>query len=60
MDIPAFRRLLTTAGRRAAFIRLGADIAPDIALSYGVFIRFPRNVTVGAGTRLSGRVRFEA
>jgi len=59
MDIPAFRRLLRTAGRRAAFIRPGADIAPDVALSYGVFIRFPRNVTIGAGTRLSGRVRRE-
>lgn len=60
MDAPIARRLLGQAGRRAAFVKLGADIAPDVALSYGVFIRFPRNVSIGAGSRLSGRVRIEA
>lgn len=60
MDASAFRRVLGAAGRRAAFVRLGADLAPDVALSYGVFIRFPHNVSIGAGTRLSGRVRIEA
>lgn len=57
---PGFPATAQDGGRRAAFSRLGADIAPDVALSYGVFIRFPRNVTIGAGTRLSGRVRIEA
>jgi maltose O-acetyltransferase len=57
---PGFPSTAQDGGRRAAFIRLGADIAPDVALSYGVFIRFPRNVTIGAGTRRSGRVRIEA
>jgi len=60
MDAPIARRLLGQAGRRAAFVRLGADIAPDVALSYGVAIRCPRNVSIGAGTRLSGWVRIEA
>jgi maltose O-acetyltransferase len=60
MDAPFARRLLGPAGRRAAFVRLGADIAPDVAISYGVSIRYPRNVSIGAGTRLSGWVRIEA
>lgn len=60
MNVAAFRRVLGKAGRRAAFVRLGADIARDVEISYGVFIRFPRNVSIGAGTRLSGRVRIEA
>jgi maltose O-acetyltransferase len=60
MDIPAIRRLLGARGRRAAFVSLGARFAPGVLLSYGVFIRSPGNVTIGAGTRLSGRVRIEA
>ena len=60
MHTSLVRRLLGVRGRRAAFARLGADIAPDVRLSYGVFIRFPANVTIGAGTRVSGRVRIEA
>jgi len=60
MDAPIGRRLLGQAGRRAAYVRLGADIAPDVALSYGVFIRLPPNVSIGAGTRIAGRVRIEA
>ncbi len=60
MDIAAFRRLLGAEGRRAAFVRLGADIAPDVAIGYGVFIRHPRNVSIGAGTRINGRVRIDA
>ena len=60
MDIAVLRRLLGAAGRRAAFIRLGADIAGDVAISHGVYIRYPGNVTIGAGTRLGGRVRLEA
>ena len=60
MDVAVLRRPLGAAGRRAAFVRLGADIAADVAISHGVFIRFPRNVSIGAGTRLSGRVRIEA
>ncbi len=60
MDVALLRRPLGAAGRRAAFVRLGAEIAADVALSHGVFIRFPRNVSIGAGTRLSGRVRIEA
>ncbi|MEJ7786535.1 MAG: hypothetical protein WKF96_17165 [Solirubrobacteraceae bacterium] len=60
MDVAILRRLLGANGRRAAFVRLGADIAPDVAISHGVYIRFPRNVSIGAGTRLSGRVRIDA
>ena len=60
MNLASARRLLGADGRRAAFVRLGAAIAPDVELSYGVFIRCPRNVSIGAGTRLSGRVRIEA
>lgn len=60
MDAPVARRLLGGAGRRAAFVRLGADIAPDVAMSYGVSIRNPPNVSIGAGTRMSGWVRIEA
>lgn len=60
MDVAAFRRILGSTGRRAAFVLLGADIAPDVALSHGVYMRYPRNVSIGAGTRLSGNVRIEA
>lgn len=60
MDLAILRRLLGAAGRRAAFIDLGADIAPDVAISYGVSIRFPENVSICAGTRLNGHVRIEA
>lgn len=60
MNVGVFRRLLGPAGRRAAFVRLGADLAPDVALSYGVFMRCPHIVSIGAGTRLSRHVRIEA
>lgn len=60
MNIAVFRRLLGAAGRRAAFVRLGADIAPDVVISHSVFIRTPRNVSIGAGTLVNGRVRIES
>lgn len=60
LDVAVFRRLLGGPGRRAASVRLGADIASDVAISPGVFIRFPPNVSIGAGTRFSRRVRNEA
>lgn len=55
-----FRRLLGAAGRRAAFVRLGADIAPEVFIGHGVYIRFPQNVSIGSGTRVSGRCRIES
>jgi len=60
MEVAVLRRLLGYAGRRAAFVRLGAQIAPDVAISYGVYMRSPHNVSIGAGTRLNGRVRIES
>lgn len=60
MRVQILRRLIGDAGRRAALTRLGADITSDVAISSGVFVRCPHNVSIGAGTRLGGRVRIES
>jgi acetyltransferase-like isoleucine patch superfamily enzyme len=55
-----FRRLLGGRGRRLAWCALGARIADTASIGPGVTMRQPYNVTVGAGTKLGGRVRLEA
>jgi acetyltransferase-like isoleucine patch superfamily enzyme len=54
------RRLLGPHGRRAAWCVLGADIADSVWMGPGVQLRLPRNVTIGAGTKLGGRVMIES
>jgi acetyltransferase-like isoleucine patch superfamily enzyme len=60
MRLYAFRRILGPAGRRAAWCALGARIDPTAILDPGVTMRIPRNVSVGAGTRLGGRIQLES
>jgi acetyltransferase-like isoleucine patch superfamily enzyme len=55
-----FRRLLGARGCRAAWCALGARIADSAFVGPGVMLRLPHNVTVGAGSKLSGYVRIES
>ena len=55
-----FRRLLGARGRREGWRALGARIADSAFIGAGVTLRLPQNVTIGAGTKVSGRVRIEA
>jgi acetyltransferase-like isoleucine patch superfamily enzyme len=52
----AFRRLLDPDSRRTAWRLLGAQIADTAVIGPRVWMRNPRNVSVGAGSRLGGRV----
>jgi acetyltransferase-like isoleucine patch superfamily enzyme len=55
-----YRRLLGADGRRRAWQLLGATIDETALVSPRVVIRNPRNLTVGAGTRLGGNMAIEA
>jgi maltose O-acetyltransferase len=55
-----FRRLLGPLGRRAAWRALGANIDESVMLGAGVWMRLPANVTIGAGSKLGGRVVIES
>jgi acetyltransferase-like isoleucine patch superfamily enzyme len=55
-----FRRLLGVRGRREAWRAMGAQIADTATLGADVVLRLPHNVSVGAGTKIAGRVRIEA
>ena len=55
-----FRRLIGPRGRREAWRALGARIADTVLISAGVTLRLPQNVTIGAGTKVGGRVRIES
>lgn len=52
----AFRRALGREGRRTAWVALGARIDPSASIGPRVIMRFPDNVSVGAGSKLGGRV----
>jgi acetyltransferase-like isoleucine patch superfamily enzyme len=56
----AFRRLLGARGRRVAWNALGARIADSVFIGPGVAMRLPQNVTIGAGSKVSGQVRIES
>jgi acetyltransferase-like isoleucine patch superfamily enzyme len=56
MNRHLFRRVLTPVGRRAAWCRLGAQIDPSAHVGPRVAMRIPRNVRIGAGSRIGGRV----
>src|SRR5262249_47663265 len=60
MGYYTYRRLLGPEARRRAWQLLGANIDDTARLSPWVVIRSPRNVTIGAGTRLGGNVAIEA
>lgn len=56
-----FRRLLGGPARVAAWRALGAQIDDGAMLGAGVWLgRHPRNVTIGAGCKLGGRVTIES
>jgi maltose O-acetyltransferase len=60
MTWPKFRRILGNEGRRSAWNALGAQIADPVRISAGVWIRIPSNVSVGAGSKLGGRMMIES
>ena len=60
MSATAFRRLLGPDGRRTAWGVLGARIDPTAYVAAGVWIRNPRQLQVGPGTRLGGRCMIES
>jgi acetyltransferase-like isoleucine patch superfamily enzyme len=55
-----FRQVLGNDGRRSAWNALGAQIADTVRMTAGVWMRNPRQVRVGAGTKLGGRVRIDS
>lgn len=55
-----FRRLLGRRGRLAAWRALGARIEEDVKIGARVWIRWPGNVSIGAGTKLGGKVWLDA
>src|SRR2546422_2820292 len=59
MTLYAFRRLIGPDGRRAAWRALGASIADTALIGPGVRMRNPSRVSVGAGTKLGGRMSIE-
>jgi len=60
MNLYAFRKLLGPRGRRAGFVALGAKISTNVVLGARVTMRLAANVSIGAGTVLSGRVRIDS
>jgi maltose O-acetyltransferase len=60
MSWQGFRRLLGPAGRRAAWRALGARIGENTRVGPGVWMRIPRNVSIGEGSKLGGRVTIES
>ncbi|MEA2314024.1 MAG: maltose O-acetyltransferase [Solirubrobacteraceae bacterium] len=60
MTVRWIRRLLGPSGRRTAWRALGAQIDDSAAVSSGVWMRIPANVSLGAGSRLGGRVTIES
>src|SRR5438128_828963 len=59
MTLYAFRRLIGPDGRRAAWRALGASIDDTALIGPGVRMRNPNRVSVGAGTKLGGRMSIE-
>jgi len=55
-----FARVLGPDGRRTAWRMLGAQIADTAWIGPRVTMQVPREVSVGAGSKLGGRVRVEA
>jgi acetyltransferase-like isoleucine patch superfamily enzyme len=50
------RKALGADGRRRAWVALGARIDASASIGPRVNMRFPENVSVGAGSKLGGRV----
>jgi len=59
MSLYAFRRLIGPDGRRTAWRALGARIDETALIGPGVRMRNPDRVSVGAGTKLGGRMSIE-
>jgi acetyltransferase-like isoleucine patch superfamily enzyme len=60
MGRPTFRRVLGNDGRRSAWNSVGAQIADTVRIGEGVWMQVPSHVSVGAGTKLGGRIRIES
>ena len=59
MSLYVFRRLIGPDGRRTAWRALGARIDETALIGPGVRMRNPDRVSVGAGTKLGGRMSIE-
>jgi maltose O-acetyltransferase len=59
MGLHVFRSLIGPDGRRAAWRALGASIDDTALIGPGVRMRNPSRVSVGAGTKLGGRMSIE-
>ena len=55
-----FRRFIGPPGRRAAWRALGATFDETVRVGPGVWMRNPRNVSIGSGSKLGGRVTIES
>ena len=55
-----FAKSLGPDGRRKAWQMLGADIADNVWLSPRVWMQIPSRVSIGAGSKLGGRVAIES
>jgi acetyltransferase-like isoleucine patch superfamily enzyme len=51
-----FAKVLGNAGRVAAWRKLGAEVADHVDLGPGVRMRGAERISIGAGSRLSGRI----
>ncbi len=60
MSWHTFRQVLGNEGRRCAWNALGARIADPVKISSGVWIRVPPQVSIGAGSKLGGRIAIES
>jgi acetyltransferase-like isoleucine patch superfamily enzyme len=60
MSATIFRRAIGPDGRRAAWGDLGATIDPTAYIAAGVWIREPRKLKVGPGTKLGGHCMIES
>jgi acetyltransferase-like isoleucine patch superfamily enzyme len=60
MNYEAYRRLVGPDGRRRGWRELGAQIDDSARVGPLVVLRHPKNVSIGAGTRLGGNVVIEA
>jgi acetyltransferase-like isoleucine patch superfamily enzyme len=54
------RRILGPAGRRAAWRALGAQVADTSYIGPRVWLRIPKRVSIGAGSKLGGRIMIES
>jgi len=60
MNWHMFRQIIGNDGRRSAWNSLGAQIDDTVQLAPGVWLRVPGHVSVGAGSKLGGRVIIES